>query len=144
MASISGRRDKCMQGGIQQRDLSHAESALFTAMTVGTAAENPVVYGVNANAFVVKSGQLVETVINNCDTGGHPIHLHGHAAQLVTRAPSVYGYDGDTNKMSPVPMGRDTWIVAAAGYTVLRFIADNPGAWFLHCHIPQSCLTKIP
>jgi iron transport multicopper oxidase len=135
--------------------------SLFTAMTVGAAAENPVVYGVNANAFVVKGGQLVEIVINNYDTGGHPIHLHGHAAQLVARAPGVYtppppeqyhhhnrnqsgqpkteanamGYDGDTSKMPRIPMRRDTWIVAAAGYTVLRFIADNPGVWFLHCHM---------
>jgi iron transport multicopper oxidase len=50
--------------------------SLFTAMTIGATAENPVVYGVNANAFVVKSGQLVEIVIDTCS---HPIHLHGHA-----------------------------------------------------------------
>jgi iron transport multicopper oxidase len=54
--------------------------SLFTAMTVGATAKNPVVYGVNANAFVVKSGQLVEIVI---DTGSHPIHLHGHAGVRV-------------------------------------------------------------
>ncbi len=109
--------------------------SLFTAMTVGADAENPKVYGKNGNAFVVKGGQLVEIVINNFDTGGHPLHLHGHAAQLVARAPGVYGYDGDTSKMPRIPMRRDTWIVAAAGYTVLRFIADNPGVWFIHCHM---------
>jgi iron transport multicopper oxidase len=129
-------------------------------MTVGVAAENPVVYGKNSNAFVVKGGQLVEIVINNFDAGFHPMHIHGHAIQLVARAPGFFtpppprkhhhnhgtsgqsqsqanalGYDGDTTKMPRIPMRRDTWMVAGSGYTVLRFIADNPGVWFLHCHM---------
>ena len=30
---------------------------------------------------------------------------------------------------------KDTVIVPFGGYTVIRFIADNPGWWFFHCHI---------
>ncbi|XP_065890125.1 uncharacterized protein [Dysidea avara] len=30
---------------------------------------------------------------------------------------------------------KDTVIVPYGGYTVIRFIADNPGWWLLHCHI---------
>ena len=30
---------------------------------------------------------------------------------------------------------KDTVIVPYGGYTVIRFIADNPGWWFFHCHI---------
>ena len=30
---------------------------------------------------------------------------------------------------------KDTVIVPFGGYTVIRFIVDNPGWWFLHCHI---------
>ena len=30
---------------------------------------------------------------------------------------------------------KDTVIVPAAGYVVINFITDNPGFWFLHCHI---------
>lgn len=33
------------------------------------------------------------------------------------------------------PLKKDTVFVPAAGYVVLRFNADNPGLWFLHCHI---------
>jgi iron transport multicopper oxidase len=133
---------------------------LFTALTVGKAAENPVVYGQNSNSFVVKGGDLVEVVINNFDAGFHPMHIHGHAVQLVARAPGVFtppspgkshhnhghsghmsthpgdmGFNGDTTKMPRIPMRRDTWMVAGLGYTVIRFIADNPGVWFLHCHM---------
>jgi len=30
---------------------------------------------------------------------------------------------------------KDTVIVPYGGYTVIRFIVDNPGWWFFHCHI---------
>lgn len=30
---------------------------------------------------------------------------------------------------------KDTVIVPFGGYTVIRFIVDNPGWWFFHCHI---------
>ena len=30
---------------------------------------------------------------------------------------------------------KDTVIVPAGGYVVINFISDNPGQWFLHCHI---------
>jgi iron transport multicopper oxidase len=32
-------------------------------------------------------------------------------------------------------MRRDTWTIAPNGETRLRFIADNPGVWLLHCHM---------
>ena len=32
-------------------------------------------------------------------------------------------------------VAKDTVIVPYGGYTVIRFIADNPGWWLLHCHI---------
>ena len=30
---------------------------------------------------------------------------------------------------------KDTVIVPAGGYVVINFLSDNPGYWFLHCHI---------
>ena len=30
---------------------------------------------------------------------------------------------------------KDTVIVPAGGYVVIAFVGDNPGYWFLHCHI---------
>ena len=44
--------------------------------------------------------------------------------------PPVEVLDRDTN----FPL-KDTVIVPYGGYTVIRFIADNPGWWLLHCHI---------
>jgi FtsP/CotA-like multicopper oxidase with cupredoxin domain len=33
------------------------------------------------------------------------------------------------------PPKKDTIIVPTGGYVIIRFKADNPGAWFFHCHI---------
>ena len=33
------------------------------------------------------------------------------------------------------PPLKDTVIVPDAGFTLIRFLADNPGFWLLHCHI---------
>ena len=30
---------------------------------------------------------------------------------------------------------KNTIIVPAGGYVAIQFISDNPGYWFLHCHI---------
>ena len=35
---------------------------------------------------------------------------------------------------------KDTVIVPAGGYVVINFISDNPGHWFLHCHIEMHQL----
>ena len=35
---------------------------------------------------------------------------------------------------------KDTVIVPSGGYVVVEFIADNPGYWFLHCHIESHQL----
>ncbi|KAL9814802.1 Laccase-16 [Arabidopsis thaliana] len=33
------------------------------------------------------------------------------------------------------PVERNTVGVPAGGWTAIRFIADNPGVWFMHCHL---------
>nr|ADK13091.1 laccase [Trametes gibbosa] len=61
----------------------------------------------------------------------HPFHLHGHAFAVVRSAGSTeYNYDD--------PIFRDvvsTGTPAAGDNVTIRFRTDNPGPWFLHCHI---------
>jgi FtsP/CotA-like multicopper oxidase with cupredoxin domain len=33
------------------------------------------------------------------------------------------------------PLRRDTLTVEAYAWSLIRFVADNPGLWALHCHI---------
>lgn len=33
-------------------------------------------YGESVNPYVLKKNDIVQVVVNNLDTGGHPMHLH--------------------------------------------------------------------
>ena len=37
--------------------------------------------------------------------------------------------------ISSTTIRKDTIIVPAGGYVRVQFIANNPGYWFLHCHL---------
>lgn len=99
---------------------------LFTALTTGASANNPVIYGVNVNAFVLKKNQVIEIVLNSDDPGKHPFHLHGHAFQAVVRSEEEAGSYANNGTFPEVPMRRDTFMVRPNGHIVLRFRADNP------------------
>ncbi|KAK5018444.1 hypothetical protein LTR16_002153 [Cryomyces antarcticus] len=110
--------------------------ALYTALTTGSDATNPKVYGTNGNAFVVQPGEVVEIVLNNHDGGGHPWHLHGHNFQVIARSGENAGtYPGNAVGAPAIPMRRDVVMVRKGGYVVIRYRADNPGVWLFHCHI---------
>nr|ACZ58366.1 laccase 2 [uncultured Lentinus] len=61
----------------------------------------------------------------------HPFHLHGHVFAVVRSAGSTtYNYNN--------PIWRDvvsTGTPAAGDNVTIRFSTNNPGPWFLHCHI---------
>ncbi|KAF8075335.1 laccase [Lyophyllum atratum] len=64
------------------------------------------------------------------DLGGpHPFHLHGHSFSVVRSGDSpTYNYKN--------PVRRDTVNTGLAdGNATIRFVTDNDGPWFLHCHI---------
>ncbi|KAF8521711.1 laccase [Hysterangium stoloniferum] len=106
--------------------------SILTQLTMGNDSANVAVYG--PQSFVV------EIRVHNWDAGKHPFHLHGHKFQIVHKSfdvtsddPTVnppVGPEGQTN-----PIRRDTVQVPSLGNAFLRIRADNPGAWFFHCHI---------
>ncbi|GAB4857379.1 Laccase-4 [Ancistrocladus abbreviatus] len=75
------------------------------------------------------------------DTGiiapeNHPIHLHGFNFYVVGRGVGNYDPKNDPKNFNLVdPVERNTNGVPAGGWTAIRFRADNPGVWFLHCHL---------
>ena len=109
--------------------------SLFTALTTGANATQPEIYGVNSHAFVLKKNEIVDIVLNNLDTGKHPFHLHGHNFQVIVRSAAEEGLYANNASFPAVPMRRDTILVHPNGNMVLRFVADNPGLWFFHCHL---------
>ncbi|KAG8752823.1 hypothetical protein FRC14_006676 [Serendipita sp. 396] len=81
-------------------------------------------FATNENTFIINKGDVVE--INITGVPNHPFHLHGHSFSVVK------GATGSTNYVNPPR--RDVTPSATGGITI-RFTADNPGPWILHCHI---------
>jgi FtsP/CotA-like multicopper oxidase with cupredoxin domain len=74
--------------------------------------------------LMVKQGQRVEFELVNQTMMAHPIHLHGHAFQVVA-------IDGRPFQGAV----RDTVLVMPNAARVrIAFDADNPGRWAFHCH----------
>ncbi|KAL1387914.1 Cupredoxin [Phyllosticta capitalensis] len=117
--------------------VSQKVPTLYSVMTTGDAASNPVIYGRNTNSYVLLKDQVIDIVLNNLDTGKHPFHLHGHNFQVLYRSPEEEGFFNATNTTSfpAVPMRRDTFWVKPTGNFLIRFKADNPGVWLFHCHL---------
>ncbi|KAI0666083.1 laccase B [Trametes maxima] len=84
------------------------------------------VYTLPSNATIEISFPVTAT---NAPGAPHPFHLHGHTFSVVRSAgSSTYNYEN--------PVQRDVVSTGTAGDNVtIRFTTDNPGPWFLHCHI---------
>ena len=81
---------------------------------------------------VTSENQLCST---NFITVKHP-YPHKDNEQTVqwknNTRPAILGQlDDETTRYAR----KDTVIVPFGGYVVVRFVADNPGWWFMHCHI---------
>lgn len=72
--------------------------------------------------------------VNNSET--HPWHLHGHDFWVLGYGLGKFDLFKDPKKYNLVdPIEKNTVPVHPFGWTALRFVADNPGAWAFHCHI---------
>lgn len=75
------------------------------------------------------------------DTGiiapeNHPIHLHGYNFFVVGQGFGNYDKKLDPHNFNLVdPPERNTIGVPQGGWVALRFQANNPGVWFMHCHL---------
>ncbi|KAF7825652.1 laccase-17-like [Senna tora] len=89
-----------------------------------------VVLSFNASVEVV----LQDTSILGAES--HPLHLHGYNFFVVGQGFGNYDPNKDPSKFNLVdPIERNTVGVPAAGWVAIRFLADNPGVWFMHCHL---------
>ncbi len=57
----------------------------------------------------------------------HPVHLHGHPMKVLM----------SEDKKPSRPTWRDTLLMAPRTRATVAMVADNPGRWMLHCHIPE-------
>ncbi|XP_054780830.1 laccase-17-like [Prosopis cineraria] len=81
----------------------------------------------------------VELVLQDTSIIGaesHPLHLHGFNFFVVGQGIGNFDSKKDPLKFNVVdPAERNTVGVPSGGWVALRFLADNPGVWFMHCHL---------
>jgi FtsP/CotA-like multicopper oxidase with cupredoxin domain len=73
-----------------------------------------------ATPLTIREGELGRILIRNMSMMSHPIHTHGHTFQL-----------GAAGGAGP---RKDTVLVPPMGAVSIDLLADNPGAWMIHCH----------
>ncbi|PIM99649.1 Multicopper oxidase [Handroanthus impetiginosus] len=68
----------------------------------------------------------------------HPMHLHGHSFYVVGSGLGNFNKDEDPKNynLNDPPL-METIAVPVNGWTAIRFKANNPGVWFMHCHFER-------
>ena len=85
--------------------------------------------------LVVRQGDRVRIRFVNLGMDHHPMHLHGHTFYTTGteggRIPETAWWPGNTV------------LVGVAQSRNVEFVADNPGDWMLHCHLPHHMMNQM-
>ncbi|KZV56495.1 laccase-1-like [Dorcoceras hygrometricum] len=106
---------------------------------------NPVTENMNTEfgtkVLQVPFGTRLEIVLqdtNFLNPENHPIHVHGHNFFVVGRGFGNFDETKDPQGYNLVdPPERNTVAVPMGGWAAIRVVADNPGVWFIHCHLEE-------
>ena len=85
--------------------------------------------------MLVKVGERVRIRIVNLGMDHHPMHIHGHQFY-------VTGTEGGRIRTTAVEPG-NTVLVGVAQARDVEFVADNPGDWHFHCHLPHHMMNQM-
>ena len=91
--------------------------------------------GPASTPLIVRQGDRVRIRFVNLGMDHHPMHLHGHTFYVTGteggRIPETAWWPGNTV------------LVGVAQSRNIEFVADNPGDWMLHCHLPHHMMNQM-
>jgi FtsP/CotA-like multicopper oxidase with cupredoxin domain len=91
--------------------------------------------GPASTPLIVRHGDRVRLRLINLGMDHHPIHLHGH--QFV-----ITGTEG--GRQPKATWGpNNTVLVGVAQARTVEFVANNPGNWMIHCHMPHHMMNQM-
>lgn len=85
--------------------------------------------------LIVRLGDRVRIRFVNLGMDHHPMHLHGHTF-------NVTGTEGGRIPESAWWPG-NTVLVGVAQARTVEFLANNPGDWMIHCHLPHHMMNQM-
>ncbi|KAI4354443.1 hypothetical protein L6164_003303 [Bauhinia variegata] len=113
-------------------------SPLIPFNYTGTPPNNTMVSN-GTKLMVLSFNTSVELVVQDTSILGaesHPLHLHGFNFFVVGQSFGNFNPNKDPANFNLVdPVERNTVGVPSGGWVAIRFLADNPGVWFMHCHL---------
>lgn len=85
--------------------------------------------------LIVRLGDRVRVRFVNLGMDHHPMHLHGHTFYTTGteggRIPEAAWWPGNTV------------LVGVAQARNVEFVANNPGDWMIHCHLPHHMMNQM-
>lgn len=85
--------------------------------------------------LIVRLGDRVRVRFVNLGMDHHPMHIHGHTFYTTGteggRIPEAGWWPGNTV------------LVGVAQSRTVEFVANNPGDWMLHCHLPHHMMNQM-
>jgi hypothetical protein len=85
--------------------------------------------------LIVRLGDRVRIRFVNLGMDHHPMHLHGHTFYTTGteggRIPEAAWWPGNTV------------LVGVAQARTVEFVANNPGDWMIHCHLPHHMMNQM-
>lgn len=109
--AMGGMREAVYQGRKMSIQELIQEKQIWALNGVAGFAESPL--------FKVERGTAVSLQVDNDTAWPHAMHVHGHHF-IDGRQPGIW---------------RDTALLARGEKAELKYIADNPGKWLIHCHM---------
>ena len=91
--------------------------------------------GPDTTPMLVRLGERVRIRIVNLGMDHHPMHIHGHQFY-------VTGTEGGRIRTTAVEPG-NTVLVGVAQARDIEFVANNPGDWHFHCHLPHHMMNQM-
>lgn len=85
--------------------------------------------------LIVRLGDRVRIRMINLGMDHHPMHVHGHTFWIT-------GTEGGRIPQSAWVPG-NTVLVGVAQARDIEFVANNPGDWMLHCHLPHHMMNHM-
>jgi hypothetical protein len=85
--------------------------------------------------LIVRLNDRVRLRFINLGMDHHPIHVHGHTFV-------VTGTEG--GRQPKTTWGpKNTVLVGVAEASDVEFVANNPGDWMIHCHLPHHMMNQM-
>ncbi|KAL0735370.1 hypothetical protein Bca4012_011580 [Brassica carinata] len=105
---------------------------------------------VSSGIYNLTTGIVVDVILQNANvlkgdvSEVHPWHLHGHDFWILGYGEKKFrpGIHDKMYNLRNAPL-KNTVPLYPYGWTALRFVTDNPGVWFFHCHIEPHLHTGM-